>query len=179
MSMDIARINEYNAKLKAAKEQSSKLKSEIEYSTRELNRLCAELSQSLGEEVNINNIEEVYKRETEKIEKTLQVGEEILGRITGNPVNSAPVSQAPVNNGFTAPANAAPVETPQAPVQSTGNFGGSTGVNPFMQAAQKHNAEVKQSELGDEFGFEDSVESDNVNIGTIGDISGMFGNLGI
>ena len=34
MSMDIARINEYNAKLKAAKEHSSKLRSEIEYSTR-------------------------------------------------------------------------------------------------------------------------------------------------
>ena len=137
------------------------------------------MTQALGEEVTINNIEEVYKRETEKIERTLQVGEEILARITGTPAPD-------VNTGFqqnTAPVNSQPVQ-PVQPVQPStaaqgSGFGGSTGVNPFMQAAQKHNAEVKSHGAQDEFGFEESPESDNVNIGTIGDISGMFGNLGI
>lgn len=166
MSIDIQRVNSYNERLKKAKEKGSQLRNEIEYSKRELNRLCEELTQTLGETVTIENVAEVYKRETEKIEKTLQIGEEILSRIDGN--NSS------TTQGITAETR--PVDTSR--VETSKAFGGSTGAAEFMQAAQKHNAEVHKGNSFDEFGFSENPD-DDIKIGTVGDIGNMFGNLGL
>lgn len=79
--VDIQRVNEYNRKLKDAKEQQRKIQSELEYSKRELSRLCDELSSELGLQVTVDNIEQVYEEQMGKIERNLSIGEEILARI--------------------------------------------------------------------------------------------------
>ena len=93
--IDNARISEYNKRLKEVKEKSSKLRSDIEYSERELKSICDELTNTLGYEVNMSNIQEVCEKVSAEIERTLEAGEEILNRITGEQADSAKMAPAP------------------------------------------------------------------------------------
>ncbi len=79
--LDIERIKRYNDNLKREVARSAQLKAELEFNTNELNRLCQELSDDLGIEVNEQNIELVYTELVKKIENNLQVGEEMLDRV--------------------------------------------------------------------------------------------------
>ncbi len=79
--LDIERIKRYNDNLKREVARSAQLRAELEFNTNELNRLCQELSDDLGIEVNEQNVEMVYMELVKKIENNLQVGEEMLNRI--------------------------------------------------------------------------------------------------
>lgn len=125
--INIEEVKQYNANLKQYQDKASQVKAGIDYSKKELDRLCAELSSELGQEVTPENIRSIRDERLKKIQNTLEVGKEILGRIkkeeemansvptvqTTNPMQSAVVQtpmQAPVQ---------APVQTPmQAPVQA-------------------------------------------------------------
>lgn len=168
------RVKQYNAQLKMAKEQSSKLRTEIEYSNRELNKLCEELSTELGTQVTPDNIQQVYEAEMAKLERNLQTGEEILARIYGNSgvVNNTPNADnvgAPVNSGVTMGASApSPVGVGVAPgipvnVAPIEPISGS-GVTPTQPVSPIT-------------GFDTLGGADNPTVGAVGDIGNLFGNL--
>lgn len=80
-TLDIARIKQYNASLKEYTEKSANTRAQLELSKQEVTRLCQELSAELNIQVTPDNLEEVYRQCVEKIQNTLNTGEEILQRI--------------------------------------------------------------------------------------------------
>lgn len=80
-AINVDEIRQYNLDLKAYQNKAATAKAELEFTNKELTRLCAELSKELGENVTIENIGDVYNRHVEKIVNTLQSGREILTRI--------------------------------------------------------------------------------------------------
>lgn len=140
--VDVQRVKKYNDALKSAKESSSKIDTEISYAKRELERLCAELSTELGEAVTVDNVAEIYTRESEKIERTLNMGEEILARVMGNTGVTQPTAQVGVNNplGGTVQPQGVPVEN----VQTAGSNvvdAGISGFDAFSAGAPKQETE--------------------------------------
>ncbi|MBO5389253.1 MAG: hypothetical protein J6A59_14205 [Lachnospiraceae bacterium] len=79
--VNIEKIKEYNASIRAYKEKSSSLTAEIKFNTQELNNLCAELTHELGVEVTPENVEKIYNERVESILETLKSGNEIIARI--------------------------------------------------------------------------------------------------
>lgn len=165
--VDLQRVKKYNDALKNAKDNSNKIATEISYAKRELEKLCAELSAELGETVTVENVAEIYKRESEKIERTLSMGEEILARIVSG---NGDVTLAPAVNtgiGVSAPTMSAPVASAPsmgAPVASAPNMGApvtenNTGISGFDAFA---NTDVKQEPS---------------NNGVSGTFGSLFGNL--
>lgn len=80
-TIDVERIKSYNNSLKTYKEKGAKLLAEAEFTEKELIKLCQELTQELGVQVTVENIEQIYAQRVAKIEDTLRTGEEILNRI--------------------------------------------------------------------------------------------------
>lgn len=80
-NVDVAQVKQYNTLLKQYKDQATKIRAEIEFNSKELNTLCAELSSELGIQVTPENIEQVYNERVEKINSTLESGMEILSRV--------------------------------------------------------------------------------------------------
>ena len=140
--MDINAINSYNARVREAQEESSKLDSEIKFSERELEKLCAEISAELGETVTPENIREIYTREVAKVENTLKVGEDILSRIQGANgqvvQGTAPqVGQTVVQTQQTQPVQPAQQVSSVPPMGSSAPVGTPVGgQNQFVQQAQ-------------------------------------------
>mgnify|MGYP003299366536 CR=1 FL=1 len=127
--VNLEEIKQYNSSLKQYKDKAASLNAEIEYTNRELDSLCAELTAELGVTVTRDNVEEIYKEQIEKINSTLQSGNAVLAKIASeeqaiasgagqqvmgvaNPIPQ--VAQTTPPNMFTAQAT-----MPQAPV-----FGG-------------------------------------------------------
>lgn len=79
--LNVEEIKRYNESLRAQRERASKLNLEIEINTAELNRICAELTNELGIQVNASNLEQIYNERVAKINSTLQNGTEILKRV--------------------------------------------------------------------------------------------------
>lgn len=79
--LDIQRIKKYNDEYKAYTEKSANTRAQLELSKSEVNRLCAELTQELGVQVTPDNLESIYTQCVDKIQHTLEAGEEILKRI--------------------------------------------------------------------------------------------------
>lgn len=155
--VDLQRVKKYNDALKNAKDNSNKIATEISYAKRELEKLCAELSAELGETVTVENVAEIYKRESEKIERTLSMGEEILARIVSGNVDVTPAPAINTGIGVSAP-------TMSAPVASAPNMGApvtenNTGISGFDAFA---NTDVKQEPS---------------NNGVSGTFGSLFGNL--
>jgi len=80
-TLDIERVKRFNAELKQKTEKASKLTVEIELTTTELNKICAELSNELQTQVTLENLEQIYRERCEKVNNTLEIGEGILQRI--------------------------------------------------------------------------------------------------
>lgn len=116
MNVNLDEIKQYNARLKANKEQISRYQAEIEYTQKELENSLAELSQQIGMTVTVDNIEQVYTNEVNKISTMLESGKAVLDKIdnvnsaenvqvdnTAQPVVNTPVqvdnNMAQVNNG--------------------------------------------------------------------------------
>lgn len=147
--VDLQRVKKYNDALKNAKDNSNKIATEISYAKRELEKLCAELSAELGETVTVENVAEIYKRESEKIERTLSMGEEILARIMSGNGDAAPMSAVNTGIGTSAPAMGAP--TMGAPVADS-NVGGAaiSGFDAFSNGADKQ--ETPNNDISGTFG---------------------------
>ena len=79
--INIEQVRQYNASLREYKEKSSNLRAEIEFNQQELARQCAELSKTLGIEVNPENVNSILEDRVAKINNTMAVGNEILNRI--------------------------------------------------------------------------------------------------
>lgn len=79
--INVEEIKKYNEGLRAHTERAAKIKAELEINTNELNRICEELTAELGVTVTPENIEAIYKENVEKINNTLQTGNDVLRRI--------------------------------------------------------------------------------------------------
>lgn len=79
--INIEEVKKYNASLKEFQAKSSQMRAAIEFNTKELDRLCKELSTELGITVTPENIEAIREERIAKIQNTLKVGTEILNRI--------------------------------------------------------------------------------------------------
>lgn len=92
--LNIAEIREYNRELKEYTRKFSDTRAKMDLNTNEVNRLCKELTEELGMEVNPQNLEQVYAECVEKINNQLAVGKEILNRIKYEEQNTAQTTQA-------------------------------------------------------------------------------------
>ena len=117
--VDLNQVKQYNASLKQYKDKAASLNAEIEYTNKEIDALCAELTAELGIQVTRDNIQQIYDEQVSKINSTLQSGNAVLAKIASeeqaasvaNQVATTPV--APV--AATAPV-APVVPTPVTPV---------------------------------------------------------------
>ena len=93
-------IRKYNASLKQYKDKAASLNAEIEYTNRELDSLCAELTAELGVQVTRENVEEIYNEQIAKINSTLQSGNAVLAKIASEEqalaTGAGQMSQPPV-----------------------------------------------------------------------------------
>lgn len=145
--VNIEEVKQYNASLKQYQDKASQIKAGIDYSKKELDRLCAELSSELGQEVTPENIRSIRDERLKKIQNTLEVGKEILNRIKKEEemANSVPSTQ-PVSASVEAPVQN-PVQAPvQAPTQAP--IFGATQVPQAPQAPQAPDSSLFGS-LGD------------------------------
>ena len=154
-TIDINEIKQYNASLKEYREKSSQLKAEIDYTNKEIDELCAELSAELGTQVTRDNIEQIYNEQVNKIKTSLQAGQAVLAKIAGAQANTdvEQPSIPQVEPSMTPPmtpeiSQAAPVNEvassevpiqpqvdsgiPSAPIPPTGNVFNTNNVLPPM-----------------------------------------------
>ena len=92
--VDLNQVKQYNASLKQYKDKAASLNAEIEYTNKEIDALCLELSNELGVQVTRDNIQQIYDEQVAKINSTLQSGNAVLAKIASE--EQAPVAQAPV-----------------------------------------------------------------------------------
>lgn len=112
--VDLNQVKQYNASLKQYKDKAASLNAEIEYTNKEIDALCAELTTELGIQVTRDNIQQIYDEQVSKINSTLQSGNAVLAKIASEEQAASTV--------------ATPV-TPVAPVATT------APTAPVMQAA--------------------------------------------
>ena len=107
--VDLNQVKQYNASLKQYKDKAASLNAEIEYTNKEIDALCAELTNELGIQVTRDNIQQIYEEQVSKINSTLQSGNAVLAKIASEEQAASTVA-TPV----TPVAPVAPV-TPVAP----------------------------------------------------------------
>lgn len=120
--IDLNQVRQYNASLKQYKDKAASLKAEIDYTNKEIDTLCSELSAELGISVTRDNIQQVYEDQVSKINSTLQSGNAVLSKIASEEQT----------------AQAQTVQTPvQTPVQSvpTPPEAPTVGVEPTVGVA--------------------------------------------
>lgn len=81
MGLDIQEIKRYNAEYKAYQQKASSTQAEIAVNEREIDKLCAELTQELGIQVTRENAKQVYEERVAKIQEELKRGREVIDRI--------------------------------------------------------------------------------------------------
>lgn len=79
--VDLNQVKQYNASLKQYKDKAASLNAEIEYTNKEIDALCAELTNELGIQVTRDNIQQIYDEQVNKINSTLQSGNAVLAKI--------------------------------------------------------------------------------------------------
>lgn len=79
--VDLNQVKQYNASLKQYKDKAASLNAEIEYTNKEIDALCAELTNELGIQVTRDNIQQIYEEQVSKINSTLQSGNAVLAKI--------------------------------------------------------------------------------------------------
>ena len=163
--VDEARALEFNKKAKGYKEQYQRLSMQKDVKEENLKRSLEEASKALGVEVTEDNVEQILKEYTEKVNSQMENGEAIFNRINGQnvqnetvqqtPVQQAPVQQTPMNqfqqnqmnqNVQQTPVQQAFIPNQQAPVQnneqqdsvfSQWNMG--SAMSPFNNGAANNN----------------------------------------
>lgn len=100
--INLEQIRVYNNTLKQYKDKAASLKAEMEYTNKELDSLCAELTAELGVQVTRDNINQIYEDQINKINSTLNAGTAVLTKIASEE-----------QNGAVANSNVAPQPVPQ------------------------------------------------------------------
>lgn len=121
--IDLNQVRQYNASLKQYKDKAASLKAEIDYTNKEIDTLCSELSAELGISVTRDNIQQVYEDQVSKINSTLQSGNAVLSKIASEEQTAqAQTAQTPVQSVPTPP------EAPTVGVEPT------VGVAPTIES---------------------------------------------
>lgn len=120
-NVNIEEVKQYNAALKQHRDNSSALKAQIEYTNKELDNLCAELSTELGIQVTRGNISQIYDEQVAKINSSLQSGKAVLNKIANSTVSSE----------FGVQQNQVFSSDPQV-FNNTGNINGGTPIMPVF-----------------------------------------------
>jgi hypothetical protein len=92
--VNLEEIKQYNASLKQYKDKAAALNAEIEYTNKEINSVCAELTTELGVTVTRDNIEQIFNEQVSKINSTLQSGNAVLAKIASEEAASNPTSSS-------------------------------------------------------------------------------------
>ena len=134
------RVANYNATVKRVLASVNEANAKVEYSKKEFEKGCEQLSKELGREVNASNLEEVYKELEDSIVEQVNLGEQLIARanaqLNENKGSSSPVVSEEVsgnsnaysdgsqlNNNMPQPMGSAPVNNGYAPANNMGNFG--------------------------------------------------------
>lgn len=128
--VNIEEIKQYNASLKQCRDKAASLNAEIEYTNKEIDNLCEELSNELGIQVTRDNIQQIYDEQLNKINSTLQSGNAVLSKIASEE-NTATVQQTPVQPMQTPVQPSMGVAQP-APVFSQPQVGGTAPLPSFF-----------------------------------------------
>ncbi len=117
--VNIDEIKKYNASLKQCRDRAASLNAEIEYTNKEIDNLCNELSAELGVTVTRDNIEQIYNEQVEKINSTLQSGNAVLSKIANEENSEVPQPQvtAPIATEQSIPTVSVP--TASVPITNT------------------------------------------------------------
>lgn len=127
--IDLNQVRQYNASLKQYKDKAASLKAEIDYTNKEIDTLCSELSAELGISVTRDNIQQVYDEQVSKINSTLQSGNAVLSKIASEEQTAqAQTVQTPVQT----PVQSVPTppEAPTVGVAPTGGVAPTVDSNP-------------------------------------------------
>lgn len=127
--IDLNQVRQYNASLKQYKDKAASLKAEIDYTNKEIDSLCSELSAELGISVTRDNIQQVYEDQVSKINSTLQSGNAVLSKIASEEQTAqAQTVQTPVQT----PVQSVPTppEAPTVGVAPTGGVAPTVDSNP-------------------------------------------------
>lgn len=127
--IDLNQVRQYNASLKQYKDKAASLKAEIDYTNKEIDTLCNELSAELGISVTRDNIQQVYEDQVSKINSTLQSGNAVLSKIASEEQTAqAQTVQTPVQT----PVQSVPTppEAPTVGVAPTGGVAPTVDSNP-------------------------------------------------
>lgn len=114
--IDLNQVKQYNASLKQYKDKAASLNAEIDYTNKEIDALCAELSTELGIQVTRDNIQQIYEDQVSKINNTLQSGNAVLAKIANEEQAASTVATAQATP--VAPQVSAPV-APNLNIQQT------------------------------------------------------------
>lgn len=114
MSIDVARVKEYNKKYRECTLKVSELKAKIDLANKTIDDLCNELTNELGVQVTRDNAHEIYAKYTKEINEKLQIGEEILNRIASEEIGNT----VPQQNMYSEPQVQQVQPQNQAPAQS-------------------------------------------------------------
>lgn len=130
------RVANYNATVKRVLASVNEANAKVEYSKKEFEKGCEQLSKELGREVNASNLEEVYKELEDSIVEQVNLGEQLIARAnaqlnenkgSSTPVESEEVSvnnnASQLNNGMPQPMGSAPVNNGYVQPNNMGNFG--------------------------------------------------------
>ena len=100
--VNIDQVRQYNNSLKEYRDKAAKIQAAIEFNEKELERLCQELTTTLGVVVTVDNIEQIRDEYISKINNTLTTGMDIINRIKSEEemMNSA-MSDTVLNNSVT------------------------------------------------------------------------------
>lgn len=115
-NVNIEQVKEYNKSLKEYRDKAAKVQAGIEYSEKELARICAELTSALGVTVTPENIEQVRDEYITRINSVLATGTDIINRIRSEEAMIKEVTNNPVTSATPVNSVGAGVVTPQAPV---------------------------------------------------------------
>lgn len=132
--VNIEEVKQYNSSLKQYKDQSARLRVEIEVNTKELTQLCNQLSAELGVEVTTENVEQIYKEQVEKINNILETGNTILHKIESESNSGQSMGLKQGSMGMTPPV--APAQPFNQPMTGGGLFGGPSQASNVTELPQ-------------------------------------------
>lgn len=127
--VNLEEVKSYNASLKQYRDRAATLNAEIDYTNKELDALCAELSAELGKPVTRDNIEQIYQEQLESINSTLHSGKTVLAKIASEENAGVSASQS-MGVAQTVPSMTSPVVPPVAPPVQGGVFNGQAATLP-------------------------------------------------
>lgn len=108
--VNIEDIKQYNSSLKQCRDRAASLKAEIEYTNKEIDTICNELSAELGITVTRDNIEQIYNEQLEKINSALQSGNAVLAKIASEESSGSVYEQPATQQSIVQPQVAQPVQ---------------------------------------------------------------------